>query len=161
MVRLEFVEIVLPPANGGKLCHVANLQQGPVRFPALEADQKFPVVIWHCADQRLDHFMLGFDQFIDCDSVPGHAFEAVVVFAQKVFDAARKHLAHTAVVTEQIDDERFAQVIAQPFMGKQALHIEEVTRMLPIKRRHQLARKKVLKGYDAGFRKAERLFDRR
>ena len=47
---LELVEIALPPADGGKLCDMTYLEQGPVRFAALKADQKFTVMIRHAAD---------------------------------------------------------------------------------------------------------------
>ena len=62
-------------------------------------------------------------------------------------------------MTEQIDDERFAEVVAQPFMGEQTLHVEEIARVLPVQCCNQLARKQVFEENNAGFRKAERLFD--
>lgn len=44
---VEFVEILLAPANGRQGGHLVQAQQRPVRFALFEADQKRPVRLRH------------------------------------------------------------------------------------------------------------------
>ncbi len=100
-------------------------------------------MIRHSSDQCLYHFMLRLDKFFYGNNLLGHALKAVAVFIRKVFDAARQHFTHRAIVAKQINNERFAKFIAQALMGKQTPHIEKVARMLAVQRGNKLARKKV------------------
>ena len=55
-------------------------------------------------------------------------------------------------MAQKIDDERLAQSVVYSFMGEQAPNVEEIARMLAIKRRNNLAGVKVCETYDLAFR---------
>src|SRR5271165_3736208 len=58
-------------------------------------------------------------------------------------------------MAQKIDDERLAQSVVYSFMGEQAPNVEEIARMMAIKRRNNLAGVKVCETYDRHFGKTE------
>ena len=42
-------------------------------------------------------------------------------------------------MADEVDDERLAEIVCDAFVGEQIADIEEVTRMLPVERRDELA----------------------
>src|SRR5208283_3923917 len=61
-------------------------------------------------------------------------------------------------MAQKIDDERLAQSVVYSFMGEQAPNVEEIARMLAIKRRNNLAGVKVCETYDRHVGKTEFFF---
>src|SRR5258707_11494859 len=64
-------------------------------------------------------------------------------------------------MAENINDEGLAQIVVNSFMREQVTHIEQVPRMLPVERGHDLAGVKISEADDGHFSEPEFFLDAR
>ena len=70
-----------------------------------------------------------------------------------------EHLGHRAIVADEVDEECAPQFVTYTFIRQQVSHVEQVTRVLAIQRRHDLSRIEVGEGNNLHFGEAECVFD--
>jgi hypothetical protein len=86
-------------------------------------------------DQRFPTF----EQLVQAYFIGGHALEAVREFVLDVLAARNNNLGNRPVMTDEVDNERLAEIARDAFVGEQIAAIEEIARMLPVERRDELA----------------------
>jgi hypothetical protein len=95
-------------------------------------DKEGLVFLRHAASYCGYQLLTASQQIIQRYGLCGHAVEAPHKLVRKVLRARHEHFRDRPVMTNQIDDEGAAQIVADPFVRQEIADIKEVTRMLPI-----------------------------
>ena len=69
LLRVKLYELPHPPLDSGKPADIADLEQGPVRFPNRDGPQEVPVGNGHAAHDLGHQFFAGPDQKVQRDRV--------------------------------------------------------------------------------------------
>ena len=105
----------------------------------------------HFTDDSRDQRSARLYQIIKLQRLIGHANKTTFEFTGYVFERWSQHFRHGPVMAKQIDDDSTAQVIIDSFMCQEFPHIEQIARMLAVKRGDYLAAEQVSKGHDIDF----------
>lgn len=115
----------------------------------------------HAPDRSHDQCFSGLLKFLHQNWLAGHSNKTSDELAADGLPSRLQNLGDGPVVTDQIDDERTAQVFVDAFIRKQVAYVEEVAGMLPVKRGDDFSGVEIWKRYNLNFREAELFFDAR
>ena len=104
-----------------------------------------------CGDQRLP----GFGEFFEQNRLRRHAFESATELLFERLAFWSKNLRHRPVVAQKLDDESAPQRVIDAFVCEKIACVEEITRMLPVKRRDDFPGVKIGKRNNANLCKPE------
>lgn len=137
-----------------KLTDSGQREAFPLRIPSFEAPEKLSIVGIERGMNRLHKAIERFDMILIGEWLEGHSFELSLERSALILSARADQLSDRAPVAYQRSDEAVTNLVDQPFCVQQALHVEQIARMLPVQRGTNLSAEKLT------VREASRLDER-